>query len=26
LVQFITGSESCLNCVEYPRNSVHYMP
>ncbi len=26
LVQFITGSESCLDCVEYPRNSVHYMP
>lgn len=26
LVQFITGSESCLNCVEYPRNSIHYMP
>ena len=26
LVQFITGSESCLNCVEYPRNSAHYMP
>jgi len=26
LVQFITSSESCLNCVEYPRNSVHYMP
>lgn len=26
LVQFITGSESCLSCVEYPRNSVHYMP
>lgn len=26
LVQFITSSESCLNCVEYPRNSAHYMP
>src|SRR3989454_7297597 len=26
LVQFITGSESCLNCAESPRNSVHYMP
>lgn len=26
LVQFITGSESCLDCVEYPRNSIHYMP
>jgi asparaginyl-tRNA synthetase len=26
LVQFITGSESCLDCIEYPRNSIHYMP
>ena len=26
LVQFIINSESCLNCVEYPRNSAHYMP
>jgi asparaginyl-tRNA synthetase len=26
LIQFIISSESCLNCVEYPRNSVHYMP
>ena len=26
LVQFITGSESCLDCIEYPRNSRHYMP
>lgn len=26
LVQFIISSESCLNCVEYPRNSAHYMP
>ena len=26
LVQFIIGSESCLDCIEYPRNSVHYMP
>jgi asparaginyl-tRNA synthetase len=26
LVQFIMGSDSCLNCIEYPRNSVHYTP
>jgi len=26
LIQFITGSESCLDCIEYPRNSIHYMP
>lgn len=26
LIQFITGSESCLACIEYPRNSIHYMP
>lgn len=26
LVQFIIGSQSCLNCIEYPRNSVHYIP
>jgi aspartyl/asparaginyl-tRNA synthetase len=26
LVQFIIGSESCLDCIEYPRNSMHYMP
>ena len=26
LVQFITGSESCLDCIEYPRNSKHYLP
>jgi asparaginyl-tRNA synthetase len=26
LVQFITDSESCLDCIEYPRNSKHYLP
>jgi asparaginyl-tRNA synthetase len=26
LVQFIIGSNSCLDSIEYPRNSVHYMP
>ena len=26
LVQFIIGSDSCLDCIEYPRNSVHYTP
>lgn len=26
LVQFIIGSQSCQNCIEYPRNSVHYIP
>lgn len=26
LVQFIIGSKSCLNCIEYPRNSLHYVP
>jgi asparaginyl-tRNA synthetase len=26
LVQFIISSPSCLNCTEYPRNSLHYAP
>jgi asparaginyl-tRNA synthetase len=26
LVQFMISSQSCLNCTEYPRNSIHYAP